>query len=499
MLQNFRSRPRNIKLDKQAGLPSVKLLEDMRQKAMVNAGAIVELPFGDDAQSFNLTVTRDVTHGSWLWMMYRDDGFNSGLEWSHVTHDADYIYTLISNANLGFMMSKPPQQAMPVAAPQNQQTALPQPVDEQAAKARKGTLQGNLKNIQMSNLFQSISMGQMTGRLEILAPQDKAIVFFRDGNPVHATIRGAEGTEALIQLQAWDDGEFTFYNERINVTETINRGLIGLLMEGATFVDHLKYTVNAGLTHDAYLVPIEGVDVEAALKNGIDCQLGDVVTLYKLADGSKTWAEILRDLDWAKSRWVPVMFNLLSCGLVRVSSTPTRSARPLVVESKMDWSVLQSFEQSISRADTGLFTHPALLFFLSQEWFKFESMEVPFSLIVFGYCDKAQDSMSKSNFIPFRGQAIRELREKLMRVRRKYDLLCHFGAFSYAMILPMTVKNSAIRQAEILAEICSRINISEEYPPDRLEFRVSVVNIPEDCNTLDEVLTIAEKVSSLGS
>ncbi len=489
MLQNFRSQPRNIKLDKLACLPSVKVLEDMRQKAMVNAGALVELPFGDDAQSFNLTVTRDVTHGSWLWMMYRDDGFNAGLEWSHVTHNADQIYSLISNSNLGFILNKQVQ-PLPTSVQQAHTS-----VDDNAPKTRKGTLQGNLKNIQIGNLFQSINMNQMTGRLEILAPHNKAAVFFVDGNPVHAALRGAEGTEAMIQLQAWEDGEFTFYDESVNVTRSIQRGLIGLLMEGAKFVDHSKYLTKGGLTHDSYLIPVKDVDLEQALTKGVDCKLADVISIYKLIDGAKTWGDIQRDLELAKSEWVPVMFNLISCGLVQISTTPTKSTRQSATVIKMDWQTVQAFEQSICRTDTGLYTQPSLLYFLSQEWFKYEVMEVPFSLLVFGFANKTEPH---SQLIPFRTRAIEDLRQKVFKTKRKYDLLCHFGAFSYAMLLPLSTRSSAHRQAEILAEICATIVVSEDYERDNIEFRAGIANIPEDCNTLDDLLTLAERLNVLG-
>jgi hypothetical protein len=487
MLHNLRSRPRNIKLDRRSGLPDVKLLEDMRQKAMVNAGAVVELPFGDDVQMFNLTVTRDSAHGSWLWMMYKDDGFNSGLVWSHVTHDAEYVCTLISNSNIGFVLNKP-SQPLPTSA-----VAL---IGEQASNLRKGTLQGNLKKIQIGNLIQSISMTQMTGRLEIIAPTDKAVIYFANGNPVHATIRGAEGVEAMIQLQAWEEGEFTFYDERINVPATINRGLVGLLMEGATFVDHFTYLTKGGLTHESYLVPIAGVDLQQALKNGVDCQEGDVITIYQMIDGTKTWGEIQRDLNFKKSEWVPVMFNLLNSGLICISTTPTKNLSQIASTSKMDWSMLQGFEQNMCRADTGLYAHAALLFFLSQEFYRYEITKHPFSLIVFGYCQKLTKS-TEPQFVPFRGRAIQELKEKVFKTKRRYDSLCHYGAFSYAMFLPLTVKQSAIRQAEFLAEMCSTIKISEDYHNTEIEFHANVANFPEDSTSLDELLTIAEKIKSL--
>lgn len=490
MLQNFHhsSQPRNIKLEKQAGIPSVKLLEEMMKKSMMTAGVLVELPFGDDAQSFNLTVKRE--QGSWLWMLYHDDGFNSGLEWSHVTHSADQIYTLISNSNLGFMMTKPAQKALPTST-QQQIASMPQ--DSNAAKVRRGSLQGNLKNIQIGNLFQSINMNQMNGILEIVASHSKASVYFVDGNPVHATLRGAEGTEAMIQLQAWEEGEFTFYDERVTVTKTIDRGLIGLLMEGAKYIDHSKFLTQSKLSHESFIVPVGDVDLEGALlAKGVECKLADVIAVYKLIDGAKTWGEILRDIELAKSEWVPVMFNLLSCGIVRISTTPGKM-RQKTVENRMDWNTVQTFEHSLCRADSGLYTHPALLYFLAQEWYKFESMQVPFSLLVFGFATKSENPQL---MVPFRSKAIEELREKVFRVKHKYDLLCHFGAFSYAMLLPMSTRKSADRQAETIAEICSGIKISEDYDPIRIEFRGGIANVPEDCKTLDEVLVLVE--SGLG-
>jgi hypothetical protein len=491
MLRNSGSKPRYIKLDRLNKVPGVRVLEDMRQRALVNAGAIVELPFGDDVQSFNLTVTRDTAHGSWMWMMYRDDGYSAGLEWSHLTHDADYIHNLINNLNLGFSWTKPVQ-AFPAEVQANPATATAQPTEQ----APRGTLQGNLTKVQIANLFQSINMGQMTGRLEIVSPSDKATVYFSDGNPVHATMRGAVGTEAVIQMQGWQIGDFTFFDSPIDVTPTIKRGLISLLMEGATFVDHLTFLTTSGLMHDSYLVPVKNVNLKEALKDGVECELADLMSIYDKIDGIKTWSDIQRDLDLTKTKWVPVMFNLINCGLVRINNTFTKATRQTKAEDKMDWAAVRTFEQSISRGDSGLFTHPALLYFLSQEWHRYESTRHPFSLIIFGYCHKSSDSLDPQ-FIPFRARVVDELREKVLKTKRKYDQLCHAGAFSYAMLLPLTSKKAALRQAHILAEMCGSMHISEDFNNNEIEFRAGIANIPEDCSSLGELLTLAENVSAL--
>jgi hypothetical protein len=163
--------------------------------------------------------------------------------------------------------------------------------------------------------------------------------------------------------------------------------------------------------------------------------------------------------------------------------------RQITVENRMDWKSVHSFESGLCRADSGLYTHPALLYFLAQEWYKFESMQVPFSLLAFGFATKSDDPKLQ---VPFSSKAIAELREKVFRAKHKYDMLCHFGAFSYAMLLPMSTRKSADRQAETIAEICSSLKISEDYEPSRIEFRGGIANVPEDCKSLDEVLALVE-------
>lgn len=71
-------------------------------------------------------------------------------------------------------------------------------------------------------------------------------------------------------------------------------------------------------------------------------------------------------------------------------------------------------------------------------------------------------------------------------------MLCHYGAFAYAMLLPISLKNNAVQFAEILANICAQIVVTDEYHYSQIEFRASVVNIPEDCQTLERMLEIAE-------
>jgi hypothetical protein len=493
MLQNFKNKPRHIKLDKHAGMPSVKTLEEMRQKSLANGGALVELPFGNETGTLILTISREASKGSWLWNLYVDDGFGSKMDWSYVSLDANYIHALIGNSHPEMLLK-----SRSAGMPESQAT----PNQDAAPSLRKGTLEGNLKNIQITNLLQSVMMGQMTGRLEIISANDRCTILFMGGKPIHATLRGAEGNEALIQLFAWEDGQFSFYDEAVSVpVPSVTRGLTGLMMEGATFVDHFNFLKERGLSHEAYPIRVEELrsqeELVHALKGGVDCNIDLIWELYRKINGTSNWADIARTISAKKTEWVPAVFNLVSFKLIRFDQQ-AHDEKLISTTGKIDWSIILPIKNSMRRGDTGLCTYAALLYALEQEYYRYESFELPFSLIIFGYCLKGNGSQNEPpQFIPFKTTATNGLREKVFKMKKKYDLLCHYGAFNYGMVLPLTVRDNGRRFADILAEICGNLSVTEQYDPSTIEFRAGMANIPEDCQSLEEMISLAEQVRSL--
>jgi hypothetical protein len=371
-------------------------------------------------------------------------------------------------------------------------------------KIRRGSLEGNLRNIQAANLLQSVQLGQMTGKLEIVSAADTAQIFFAAGKPVHATVRGAEGHEALIQLFAWDEGEFSFYEEKVDQPNTITRGLTGLMMEGATFVDHYVYLKDRGLKNEAFPVRLKQFNSEAelaeALKEGLGGDINLVSRIFLLINGNRSWGEITREIGVKKTEWTNVMFDLLSCGVVQFDAKPiSESGSVAQPVSNIDWSITQAITHGLTRPDTGLFTHAALLYNLQQEFHRYEAMDLPFSLIIFSYCEKTDnpDAEAPPRFVPFRTKAIIDLRDRVASVRKKYDMLCHYGAFSFAMLLPLSIKDNAVRFADMLAEICAGIPVSDQYEQGGIEFRAGVASLPDDCQTLEQMVAMAEKIHPL--
>jgi hypothetical protein len=195
------------------------------------------------------------------------------------------------------------------------------------------------------------------------------------------------------------------------------------------------------------------------------------------------------------------LFNLVNDGLIRFDKASHRYAvAASATTNKIDWKIVQTIEHGMRRPDTGLYTYAALLWSLQQEFYRYEGIEMPFSVVIFGYCLKSEPFHPDfaPSFIPFRAKAVAELREKVSRTKRKYDLLCHHGAFGYALVLPMTARDTARRVVEILAETCSSIEITDEYHKNQIEFRAGMANIPEDCVTLEEMMAISLRARALG-
>jgi hypothetical protein len=160
---------------------------------------------------------------------------------------------------------------------------------------------------------------------------------------------------------------------------------------------------------------------------------------------------------------------------------------------------VQAVHNSLCRQDTGLIAHPVFLYLLQNEFYRYESLELPFTVVIFGYCDKSKQTSAADppHFIPLKTRAIIELRDKVSATKKKYDQLCHYGTFAYALLLPLTTKENAARYIEMVAESLANLEVGEAHERPSLEFRAGIANIPEDCLNLDQMLELAESVKSL--
>ncbi|MCC7527406.1 MAG: DUF4388 domain-containing protein, partial [Candidatus Melainabacteria bacterium] len=260
-------------------------------------------------------------------------------------------------------------------------------------------LEGDLTNLQMPTLLQSINMGKMTGRLDLLSGGEVAVIYFREGTPLHCQLRNSEGEAAIIETIGWDEGEFRFFVESPHHRETIKKRLDLLLMEGAALIDQYKFLKEIGVNLDSYLVrnhaDITEQLFEEMVSRGAAAEMNLQKMLYQLIDNESTLEDLLRLRPMPKPRWVPVMFNLVTCSLVSFSDRPLREGVEEAAAENIDWPAIQAFEDSIKIAETGFLSYPAFFYHLEREYERFERFQRPFSLIILEISIKEELSETK--------------------------------------------------------------------------------------------------------
>src|SRR5499427_914055 len=100
-----------------------------------------------------------------------------------------------------------------------------------------GVVRGNLSQMNVIDLMQSLEMGRKSCRLSLSNEGEKCEVFFVEGQVKHATYGSLVGDEAVFKVLRWTGGNFQLNFEGKTDQETTKLNTQGLLMEGLRLLD----------------------------------------------------------------------------------------------------------------------------------------------------------------------------------------------------------------------------------------------------------------------
>jgi len=100
-----------------------------------------------------------------------------------------------------------------------------------------GVVRGNLSQMNVIDLMQSLEMGRKSCQLSLSREGDKCEVFFAEGQVKHATYGSLAGDEAVFKVLRWTGGSFELNFEGKTDQETTKLNTQGLLMEGLRLLD----------------------------------------------------------------------------------------------------------------------------------------------------------------------------------------------------------------------------------------------------------------------
>ena len=105
--------------------------------------------------------------------------------------------------------------------------------------SRPGVIQGRLEEMSMTDLLQSLEMGQKSCKLVVRQNGEQGELYFTSGQCRDAQIGGIEGDDAVYKVILWTAGEFEidFNAASASTRTTTTRGTTGLLMEAMRLMD----------------------------------------------------------------------------------------------------------------------------------------------------------------------------------------------------------------------------------------------------------------------
>ncbi|HXZ42277.1 MAG TPA: response regulator [Terriglobales bacterium] len=106
--------------------------------------------------------------------------------------------------------------------------------------ASDGVLRGNLSQMNVIDLVQSLEMGRKSCALTLTNKDDKCEMYFREGQVTHAEYGSLTGDKAVFKVLRWTDGNFQVNFDGKTTSQTTTLNTQGLLMEGLRLLDEAQ-------------------------------------------------------------------------------------------------------------------------------------------------------------------------------------------------------------------------------------------------------------------
>lgn len=450
--------------------------------------------------------------GAMEWRMYLGSGTDAREIWFHITPDLAMIYSMIAKA-VGVdleeavkedarITQKSLKAAKPhkIAEPLNTTTfGSIDPVTEEEltrfrSRAREEALSGDLKLVHITNLLQSIAMGNMSGRLNVRKRHSSVEIYVENGAPVHAIGTMGDGVDCLLQAIGWQEGNFHFEPNLKTDCRTINQSLSWIIMQGVKLQDNTDYLKTIGLSGDSVLVRTRPEttehEFELIMARGEPLDMDLLKRHYLAVDDRRSLKDINDLFNLPRSQWVPVIANLIKCELVSIKKV-VRGGKIVVEPKHIDRNLIDATVGHLLRQDTGFFTYSAFLYMLGHDAEVRAGSDRSLSLMVF---EVRQMPPSTSLVGPthLSPPAMQELARRINELKRPSDTLAHYEGHDFAIIMPDAKPAAALVLAERIMQSMMTSSIVKGLEPNWLQMSFGVAAIPDDVDNVASLLSAAE-------
>ena len=496
-------------LPKQMALPALGDLEFVREQTAKVIGRSIELPFSlaqdtqDKERDFVLYALIVAEQGEPTWALAHITPNGKEILWQHISTDTSLIHSLVKEGAGSIKGADKP--ILPTAATRKDLNPIATErlttgigishILDQALVDETAIASGNLKVTPVPNLLKTISHQSMSGKLAVENKQETCEVYFIDGIPIHCLLKETAGELAIKELITWRNGEYRFYPRQKTLALSISIDMETLLRAGLTLLEQLNYLETNGLHMESCLIRknamISEEELRIRLNKAAPGNVDQQIDFYELVDNHSTIFELLAKRPLAKAEWIPIIFNLVSSALVQISDQVSQQNRIANLKAfGVDENELQMVSKSFLKAETSILTYPAFIYFLDQEYMRYQYFNFPFSVIIFSLGLKKGEHKPIENLPAI---AIRRAMQRISQVKRPVDILGHFEQTDFAMLLPNSNASAAGAAANRIIEVLSEAPLTSDIDTRSLWSAYGIATIPEDCQEMDKLLQGAKK------
>ncbi len=351
------------------------------------------------------------------------------------------------------------------------------------------TLSGDLGQIPTSALFKAVAAAKCTGKLDLITEESTGSVYFLGGKAEHASCNRNAGDIALCELVSWQKCLFKFVVNDYTAVQSVQKSLEQNIMDGNALLDQRKHLERAGLTYESILAKkhkhLSDAELRVFLTKASNIDLDLQVKIYKAIGARCTLFDLLRDHPMESFLWVPVLFNFITCELIEIK--PPSAELVDIFDFLGDGKVeVDTIASSLLRPETGILSYASFLYFLRNEFFRFEAYGWPLTIVLFDLTKRSIQFEGKIELL-----APRELLVAIQRielVKRSLDLVCHFETAGYALLLPNTTASSGAYVANRIWQTLTAAPLSTSLDKKHLRVAFGIASVPTDADNLEQLL-----------
>jgi len=349
-------------------------------------------------------------------------------------------------------------------------------------------IEGSLEETPVAAVLYNLSQSRVTGKLEVMGEDSTGDVFFENGMPKHAGTPSEYGDSAIKELVTWEKGSFVFKPNVRTDMKSVEKPLATTVAEGNQLLDQKRHLKKSGLSYESVLVRrhknVSDTELRLMLSKGAPLDFDFQRDIYSYLNHKRTFTDLLRDKPMDSSAWSTVLFNFLSCGLIEIKPPDA------IKGSQLDFlgdahAQVNAISESFTRPETGIYSFPALMFFMEYEFHRYEAYNFPMSLIVFQMHRRRPDSMG-TDLLNAAACSIAAMRIDL--VKRNLDVLGHFETVDFGLLLPNTGASSAAFVANRIYEALTATPLVQGLEREQLALAFGVASLPADGEDLESLV-----------